>query len=221
MAILQSGSSPGQRIEAGNTVLDRAKGANTAPVKKRLGEFTKEHRAYEKGHKAASKAREALFAQERKLGEGDAGQDVALDKLASALVGAGAPRNRPLAGLETRSVSELKKLPTLEEANALIRLAGKCAKHPDGKVKKAAAACRTAAQAVIAASKPLATLARNFQAAAGARDAIAPRWEKAFAALKQGARSAEHDGATDLLAALFEVAAARVKPRKKKPVEGA
>lgn len=221
MVMLQSGSSPGQRIEAGNTVLDRAKGANTAPVKKRLGEFTKEHRAYEKGHKAASKTREALFAQERKAGAADAGQDEALDSLASALVGAGAPRMRPLQALETRTVTELKAMAALKEADALIKLAGKCAKHPDPKVKKAAAALEKAAKAVIAAHKPIAALRRAFESAAGARDAIAPRWEKAFAALKQGARSAEHDGATDLLAALFEVAAARVKPRKKKPVEGA
>jgi len=220
MAMLQSGGSPGQRIEAGNTVLDRAKGTNTTPVKKRLAAFTKEQRAYEKGHKAASKAREALFAQERKVGTADAAQDVALDSLASALIGAGAPRMRPLEALETRTVTELKEMPALKEADALIKLAAKCAKHPDAKVKKAAAACRTAAQAVIAANKPLATLARKFQAAAGARDAVAPRWEKAFAALKQGARSAEHDGAADLLAALFEVAATRAKPRKKKPAEG-
>lgn len=223
MAMLQSGGSPGQRIEAGNTVLDRAKGTDTTPVKKRLLAFTREHRAYERGHNAASKARAALFAQERKVGAADAGLDDSLDVLASALAGAGAPRLQPLKGLEKRSVSQLKKLPMRKEADAVIKLSAKCANHPDPKVKKAAAACDKAAKAVLAADKPLAGLRRAFESAAGARDAVAPRWEKAFAALKSGARSAEHDGADGLLEALFEVAAARVKkPRKKKtePVEG-
>ncbi len=42
-------------------------------------------------------------------------------------------------------------------------------------------------------------------------------WETAFAALKQGARAAEDDGATGLFAALIVSTAPAKKPAKKKP----
>ncbi|UJR82030.1 hypothetical protein [Sandaracinus amylolyticus] len=216
MATLQSGTSPGQRVKAGDLVLDRAKGAPITPIKKRVDGFAKVHRELVKAQAAAQKAVAAHVAQERKIGEADDAQDASVGELAGALVGAGAPRLKPFQGYSEHSPSDLAGMPQQKQARELVKIASKCAKHPDARVKKAASAARAAAEKLLAAEKPLAALARERSAAIAARDAIGPRWEKAFSALKRAAKSAEDDGATGLFAALFEVEGpARKKTTKK------
>ncbi|WP_157068984.1 hypothetical protein [Sandaracinus amylolyticus] len=194
-------------------LLDRAKATPTTPVKKRLDAFAKLQRELSKAHAGAQKAIASHTAQERKVGEADDAQDAGVEALASALVGAGAPRAKPFQGYSDLTPAALAKLPQEKQARAVIALAGKCAKHPDARVKKAAAAARAAAEKVLAAIAPLTGLERAKASAIAARDAIGTRWEKAFSAVKRGAKSAEDDGAPGLHAALFEVEA---PPRKKK-----
>ncbi len=219
MGTLQSGASAGQRIKAGNQVLDRAKATDTRAVKKKLDGLRAVQREYDAARAAAGKANAALLAQERIVGDLDDKQDAAVDTWASARVGAGAKRTQPFADLEGPSPSDIQRMDTTAEAQLIQKLAAADRKHPDARVKKAAAAADVAAKAVLASMKPLAALKRTRDAAISSRDAIGPRWEKSFASLKRATRSAEDDGATGLVKALFD--APPRKPAKKKAAPAA
>ena len=205
MAILQSGTSPGQRIKAGNHVIASARSVDIKPVKARFDAFELIHLGFRKGDDQVTKADAALTKAERKVGERDADQDESLEAFAGAHVGAGASRKSPLAEYKLGSVSEIQEIAAEKEAKVLLKMAAKGKKHPDAGVKKAALAMEKAANAVLAAIKPIEALAEARTGAIHARDARRPAWEKAFAALKRAARSAEDEGATGLFAALFEV----------------
>jgi hypothetical protein len=215
MGTLQSGDSPGQRIKAGSTVLDRSKSVDVRPVKKKLDALRAVQKDYEAAHTAAGKAVAALVAQERVLGGLDEAQDASIETWAAARVGAGAKRTQPFGDIGGPAPSNIQRMDTLKEAALIGKLAAKDKKHSDARVKKTAAAADAAAKAVIAATKPIAGLARARNAAIAARDAIGPRWEKAFSALKRAARAAEDDGATGLFVALFD--APSRAPKKKAP----
>jgi hypothetical protein len=218
VATIQAGKSPGQRVAAGALVLDRAKTNDVTAVKKRLSAFAGVQREYVSAHEASRKAGEALMKQERVLGEGDAAQDVTVEVLASALVGDGAKRTKPFAACGGPSVSDLQSMPVRKEAELLKKLAARASKGTsDAKVKKAAAAAITAADAVLKASVPLAALTKARDQAQNQRDGIGPRWEKAFAVLKRGVKAAEDEGAAGLFEALFAVDA----PTKKKSAPSA
>lgn len=205
MAILQSGSSPGLRIKAGNHVIASARSVDIKPVKARFDAFQRIHLAFRKNDDQVTKADDALTKAERKVGERDVDQDESLEAFAVAHVGAGASRKSPLAEYKLGSVSDIQEIAAEREAKALLKMAAKGKKHPDAGVKKAALAMEKAANAVLAAIKPLEGLAEARANAMHARDGRRPAWEKAFATLKRAARSAEDDGATGLFAALFEV----------------
>lgn len=218
MGVLQAGSSPGMRVKSGNAVIDRAASVDTRPIKKRFDALRAAQRDYSKAHDVAGKAVTALTAHERKIGELDDAQDAAVEAWVVARITAGEPRTKPLASLGGPSPSELIKMNASAEAKLIKKLAGKDLKHADARVKKAAAAAIAAAEKVLAADGPRTTLVRARDAAIAARDAIGPSWEKAFAALKRGARAAEDDGATGLMKALFD---APSRPKKAKAADPA
>jgi hypothetical protein len=207
MPTLQSGQSAGQRLKAAQRVLERAKNAVVTAVKKRVDALRSVTRQYDAAHALARKANERLTAQERLVGEADDRQDAAVEALAQARIGAGASRGKPFGDLGAPSVSDIQKMDTIKEAQLLTKLATRLLKSPDPRVRKAATAAKKAAADVLAAAKPLGQLRKNRNAAQDARDAIGPRWEKAFAALKRGAKAAEDEGAQDLHRTLFEVEA--------------
>ena len=209
MATLQSGTSPGRRIKAGKLVLGRAKSVDTKRVKKPLDELRAVNILYEKQHKAAGDAVEKLAKAEAKLGDLDATQDTSVDVLAAAHISAGASRQRPLAEYKLGTVTEIKLMPNEKEAKALQKIATKAKANSDAGIKRAGIAMEKAANAVLAGIKPIEGLIEKRNEAIAARDALAPRWEKAFAVLKRAVRTAEDEGATGLFDALFDVAAKR------------
>jgi hypothetical protein len=219
MATLQSGNSPGQRVKAGDWLIDSAEGVGVKPVAKRFGLFERIHIDYRKANDKSTKAVTALATAERKVGELDFTQDERLEAFAVARIAAGAPRQNPISEYKVGSVSVVKGMGHEKEAKVLLKMAAKAKNHPDAGVKKAAAAMEKAANAVLAAAKSIPGLIQARDAAMRARDAKGPGWEKAFAALKRAVRAAEDDGATGLFAALFEVEKPKAKPAKEKPAK--
>jgi hypothetical protein len=193
-------------VKAGKLIIARATNVDMAPVKKTFDGMRSAHTAYDKAHSAASLAAERLAKAEAQLGELDATQDASVDAFAVAHVTAGASRTKPLAAYKAGSVSDIKGMPVEKQAQLVIKLATKGKAHEDAGVKRAAGAMEKAAKAVLAGVKRIEPLIEKRNEAIAARDALAPRWEKAFASLKRAVRAAEDEGASGLFAALFEVA---------------
>ncbi len=216
MAVLAGGTHSG-RIVTGDAVLTRASTTDTSPVKKRLAAFSKSHAALAKEQKTVDAAEESLAVAQAAVAEADVTQDEQVDALAVALVTAGQPRVSPFRGFSKHSPTALKKLGYAEEAKALRALTVKVRKSKlaDTALTRACGSAEKAADAVDAAIARLEPLVRVETAARARRDALALPWEKAFGALKRGARSAEDDGATGLFDALFTVDAPAKKPAKK------
>ena len=215
MVTLQSGSSPGQRVKAGDTVIARARSVDMKPVKARFAAMKKVHGVYGAANKRVADATLAVVKQERLAGENDAVQDGTIDVLATAEVQAGANRLKPLDAYKLGTVSALREMPVKAEANALIKLANKASKSKHAGVKKAAAAMLAAAEATLASLKPIDALTKKRNEAIAERDALAPSWERVFAALKRDVRNAETDGAVGLFDALFEVERPKAKVKAK------
>ena len=206
MATIQGGNSPGSRVKVGKMVLARAVSLDIKLVKKPFDGMRSAHGAYDKAHSAARLAAERLAKAEAQLGELDVTQDVSVDVFAVAHTTAGAVRTKPLAEYKAGSVSEIKAMPTKKQAQLLIKVATKAKAHEHASVKRAAASMEKAAKAVLAGNQRVEGLIEKRNEAIAARDALSPRWEKAFATLKRAVRAAEDEGATGLFEALFEVA---------------
>src|SRR5258708_179676 len=95
MATLQSGSSPGQRIEAGGSGMPASGSVSMKPVATRFAAFKKIHGAYRAADAKVKKANEALAKQQAKVGDADVAQDEAALDLAGALSADGLPRVNP------------------------------------------------------------------------------------------------------------------------------
>ena len=175
MATLQSGNSPGQRIKAGDWLLDSERGVDTKPVKPRFSVFKSIHLDYRKANDAAVKAVAALIKAERNLGELDVDQDGTLDALGLAHMNLGASRQNPLAEYKLGTISDIKELAHEKEAKLLLKMSAKAKKHPNAAVKKAGAAMEKAATAVLNGIKPIEGLIKARDGAMRARDAKAPR----------------------------------------------
>jgi hypothetical protein len=217
MGILQAGSSPGTRVKSGDAVLNRAASVDIKPVKKKVDALRKVNREYSAAHAVTAKAVGALTVCERKIGELDDAQDAAVEAWVAARIGAGEKRTKPLASIGGPSPSDLVRMEASAEARLIKKLAAKDLKHENLAVKRAAAAAIAAADKVLAANGPKVLLVRARDAAIAARDAIGPAWEKAFASLKRGVRSAEDDGAVGLVKALFDAPPRPAKKDKSKP----
>lgn len=216
---------PGARRTVGQSVLSAAKAVDTKRVKARLAAFAKAHAAYVKAADKVVAAEAVRDSAHAAVAQQDVAQDVAVDALVLALVGAGAPRLSPLSGLSNVAPADLKKLGTQKQARELLRITAAITKRgaASAALKKATKAAHDAATAVIKAGVSVVPREKLYQESLAARDALGQPWETALAYLKRAARVAEDDGATGLFAALFESTAAvpvKKKPAKKKPPVG-
>ncbi|MFT3768542.1 MAG: hypothetical protein QM820_24105 [Minicystis sp.] len=215
MATLQSGNSPGQRLERGDSVLAAAASVSIKPIQKRFGAFKKIHAAYGAADRKVKGANDAVTVQQQKVAEADVDQDAAVQDLAGGLAGDGLPRVNPFQAFGAPPPAALCKMGYGSEAEAVLALEKAVLKRKGlsagsrTKAKKAGAA----AKKVLAAIKPIANLEKARTNARSAREALEQGWETEFAALKRAARAAEDDGAKGLFAALFERAP---KPASKK-----
>ncbi|HEX2568929.1 MAG TPA: hypothetical protein VH877_05165 [Polyangia bacterium] len=189
----------------GHAVLDAAKTIDTRAVKARLTTFARVHREYLAVEAKVGKAEEAMRAQQAKLGEADARQDEATEALAEVLIKEGLPRTNPFKPLGFPPPALIVKLDGVDEAQMLLKLAKRVAasRETPRVVVSAARAAARAAQSVLKAVGPLTRLMEAHRAALGHRDALAQKWEKTFAALKQEARAAADAGAVEIYDALF------------------
>lgn len=219
METLQSGSSPGTRIEAGDSVIEAATAVDTTPVTGRFDGFKKVHVAYRAADAGVKKAGEALQTQQARVGEADVTLDEALDDLAVALPGDGLPRVNPFKPFGAPSLTVLQKLGYAEEAQEVLALEAAVLKRKNlspGSIAAAKAAGKAALQ-VQAELKAIPKLTKARTDAMTRRDALEQAWETAFAGLKRAARAAEDDGAKGLYGALF--GRAKAPKRKKKAAE--
>lgn len=217
METLQSGSSPGTRIAAGDSVFHAADSVDTKAVAAKLAGFKKAHGAYVTADAGVKKAGEALQKQQAKAAEADVVQDEALDDLAVALPADGLPRVNPFKPFGAPSLTALQGLGYAEEARKVLDLEKAVLKHK-GVSKGSIAAAKAAGKAALRVQAeldaiPKLELART--AAINRRDALALGWEAAFAGLKRAARVADDDGAMGLYGALFTRAKAAPKKAKK------
>jgi hypothetical protein len=196
-------------------VLDAAKGVEPRPIAKRLRRFSKAHRARLRGQRAIDGAERKLTAQQRKLAVADVTQDGRVDALVAARIGAGANKTQPFADLGAPPPSTLKTIGYAKEARACLSLTGKIVKRKE-KPRVAAAARRLAkaADAVLAAHGPIATLQNAVADARRSRDADEQEWETAFASLRDACKLADRDTGSRLFDALFvRTAGTRAAPR--------
>jgi hypothetical protein len=222
MATIVKKDNPSSRLDAGNHVIEAAKTTDTRSIKKRLALFAAAHKALLAAEGAVTKAEEALATQRAKVGEADVAQDEAVERLANALVAAGASRVHPFKALGFAAPSVVKELGYAREAKEAQRLAKAASKGKPA--KETATACKelvAAAHAVEAALAPVAKLEGALRAARTQRDALAQPWETAYAALKNAARAAEDDGARGIFGALFHVASPRPKRKAAKSANNA
>ena len=221
METLQSGSSPGTRIAAGDSVFDAAESVDTKPVAGRLAGFKKVHAAYCAADAGVKKAGEALQKQQAKAAEADVIQDEALDDLAVALPADGLPRVNPFKPFGAPSLTALQGLGYAEEAKKVLALETAVLKRK-GLSKVSIAAAKAAGKAALRVQAELNAIPKLEQARTAAmnrRDALAQAWETAFAGLKRAARAAEDDGAKGLFGALFEREKSAPKKKAKKSAE--
>jgi hypothetical protein len=213
MKTLQSGQSPGSRLEAGQQVIERAKSVNPTPVKKRFDSFTAIHKLYAAAQAKVTKADLALRKQQAKLAEADVRQDEAIARLAAQLPADGLPRMQPFKPFGFTSPSVLQQRQATDEAKLVQKLGAAVLKHKavSATTKGAASAAVKAADGVVTASAPIAKLKSARTNAMQRRDALEQAWETAFAALKRSVKTAEDDGAKGLFAALFDA-----KPKAKR-----
>ena len=203
MGTIQSGNSAATRIKAGEHVAARSEAVDTTSIAGPLRHFSSKQKSYVSSDGKVHKASARLALAERALGEGDAFQDSTVETLAVAYIVTGAKRINPFQGMGVGSPSEITKTATLKEAKLILKLTAIAEKHADAGVRKAAAAAKKAATAVLAKEKPIAERIKARAQAMTLRDGIALQWEKAFASLKLAARSADDANGTKLFEALF------------------
>jgi hypothetical protein len=217
MATIQSNNHPGSRIDVGDLVLERAKARDTKSVKARLAAFAAAHAAYAKAEREVRAAEESQLAQEGKAAEADVVQDAAVDALATAMAGDGAPRTAPFRPIGFGAPSDVKAMAYAKEAKECKRIAKAALAWKPGTAKTKSAAKKLAAAAAVV-EKALSSAPAMRKKTSGAlarRDALGQAWRTAFEKLKNAARTAEDDGAQGLFDALFHDDA-RAAPKAKK-----
>ncbi|MDQ3037421.1 MAG: hypothetical protein M3Y87_33815 [Myxococcota bacterium] len=223
MAILQLGGSAGTRVEIGDRLIAAAKTVDVKPVARSFARFKSAHAALKKHEREARDAEKQLRAAQGDLAAADLEIDRAVEVLASALVGEGAPRLRPFTAIgETQSPSAIRKMKLAAQAKLCLALGKRLERHPAQRVKRAAKALRDAATKVQAAQKPITARQGAFSEAIAIRLGPEQDWENAFVALKDAARAARHDGGARIFSTLFEkTAAARPRPKRQTPASPA
>jgi len=210
MATIHPSNRPASRIAAGDHVLEAAKTADTRAVKAKLAAFARAHAALVAAHAVATKAEMALHDAQDAVGDADAEQDAAVHALAAKMVGDGAPKANPFNVFGLAAPSVVAVTAVEKEVALTAKLATLASKWKSATIGTKQAAALLAKKSA-GTKKALADMVpmRKAQAAAIAkRDALGVPWARAFAHLKNAARTAEDDGARGLYAALFGVTAA-------------
>ena len=186
---------------------------DTTPIERQLTRFKSAQRVYVKAVDAVLAAEKAVEAAEDRAAEADVVLDAAVESLAKALVGEGAPRLKPFTALgEKVSPSALQKLPIDEQPAVCIKLAKTASKHPSAKVKAAAQHLRAAAQAVLAELAPIADLRGALVEATAGRLGPELEWKRAYRSLGYVIRSVRAEGGSALYGAYRDAAH---KPKKR------
>jgi hypothetical protein len=206
MATIKIGATPGNRLEAGASILAAARLTDTRLVKNRLAAFERAYRAYGAAQRKVDAAERRLATAQQRVGECDAAQDDAVEMLARALVGDGHPRAQPFAAFGAASPAAIKRLAPAAEAKALSALIAALQRNKavSKPTLQAAREVERAVGAVTRAQAPIDKLTAALHDARRTRDAIGGTWDSALGALKRGARAAADDGAPQLYPSLFE-----------------
>ncbi len=206
MATIKIGATPGNRLEAGASILAAARMTDTRLVKDRLTAFERVHRAYGEAQRKVDAVEKQLTAAQQRVSQCDAAQDEAVEALARALVGNGQPREKPFAAFGGPSPAAIKHLSLAAEAKTLSALIAALQRNKalSKPTLQTVRDVEKAVRAVAQAHAPIEKLTAALHEARRTRDAIGGNWETALGALKRGARAAADDGAAQLYASLFE-----------------
>jgi hypothetical protein len=214
METIRVGTSAGQRLEAGASILAAARLTDTRLVKDRLATFARTQRAYTDAQHKVGVVERQLAAAQRRVSECEATQGEAVEMLARALVSDGQPRGNPFAGFGAPSPYAITRLPVAEGVKALAALLGAVRRNKT--VSKATLQTTRDVEKLMRATEqahaPIDKLTAALHEARRARDAVGANWDAALGALKRGARAATDDGAPQLYAVLFERA---TRPNRK------
>ena len=203
MSTIQVGKSASGQLKAGAAILAAAQTTDTRLIKDRLAAFDRAQQGYANAYATLQEAQADLETAQAQFRTEQQG---VVDALARALVADGQPLRNPFAGFGAATVSTFMHLPPdaavkeLPQLIATLRRSKTLGKLTLQALPAAEKATRALDQA-LARMDGLRTAAHNARAT---RDAVAQKWEAAFAALKRGARSAADDGAPTLYATLFD-----------------
>ncbi len=194
------------RIEAGKVVLAAAQSVDTTLVAARLAAFTQAHAQFLEAVERINVAQAGIDNAEALVRERSALHDTALGKLIAQLVVDGHPRINPLTSYSAETPSGIAEMPPAARSTVVRELLGNVLRDErlSAGSRDAANAC---ADATAALDEALSSLTQAETTAADlrhSRDAVADRWDDAFAALKRGARAAADEGAAGLYGALFD-----------------
>jgi hypothetical protein len=222
MALLQLSGGAGTRVDIGDRLVAAAKTVDVKPISRVFARFKSAHAALKKHERDARDAEKQLRAAQGDLAAADLELDRAVEVLASALVGEGAPRLRPFTAVgESQSPSAIRKMKLADQAKLCAALGKRLERNPAQRVKRAAKALRDAATKVQNAQKPITARQGAFSEAIAIRLGPEQEWENAFVALKDAARAARHDDGGRIFSTLFEkTAKPRGTTKKSKPADG-
>lgn len=205
------------RIQAGKILLTSAESLDTTLVAPHLAAFNETHTQFVAAVAAVDAAQAAVVAATDRLGEQANRLDAAFEKLLGQLVADGQPRLAPLAAWGADTPSAIRTAAPAVRIRSLQRLT--TALIGDERLSPASRAAATNCSAeALALDTALSGQTAAEDAAGDARNhrnALADRWDDAFAALKRGARAAADDGAPALYAALFDRIVRPASPRSR------
>jgi hypothetical protein len=209
----KTGFSPGQRIQIGNNVIAALGTKNTQAIEERLATFRRSHDAYVGAQTKLDRAEARLTTTQEKLAQ----LDIVQDELVDQLNGAAMADKQSLAKFSAYTPGALRRLPYVEEAKELERIAAAMQRDPSlSKTTKALARrAYKQAKAVQAAAQPLAKIEQAVREARQMRDLLAEPWDSGYAGLKLAAGNADRDAGTNLAATIGD-ATASVRPKKVK-----
>lgn len=210
-------SSTRERREVGQRVLAAAAVVDTKPVRARLAEFARSHKAFVTAADKVLAAELVRDAAHAAVAAADVEQDAALEALCTALVTAGAARTTPLKGLSNYAPSNLRELAVAKESKEIVKITAAIVKRGgmSPALRRATKAASDAAAAVQRTIVSVGPREKLYQEAIAARDALSQPWETALAFLKRAAQVAEDGGAKGLFAALFQRTAPAAKAKGK------
>jgi hypothetical protein len=199
------GRGPGERLQLGAAILANARVVDTAPVKRRLQGFATAHRNYVAIQNKIQAVDADLHGAMAKAARRGKELDAAVEALALALAIDGHPRAKPFAALGGAAPSDVRQVANQEKPQTVHRLAeAALSSRAAGRTTcEAARAADQAADKLQAAQAAIGPLKATLGELRRQRQTLGQPWNRALAALRREARSAEDDGAVGLYRALF------------------